>query len=128
MRVRLGGQRAEHRGADPQGNGVAHQRHTHRAGRGRPAGHGRIRAVRLSHVPAASRLSARRPVLLQLVAVRAAPFGLLAGVPHHIHLADGHASRMEVSIYTAPSDRLHGKLVGEGGKILQAKCFHDPLR
>jgi len=98
VRVRLGGQRVEHRGADAQGNGVAHQCHTHRAGRSRPAGHDRVRAVRLSHVPASGQLSARRPVLVQLVAVRVTPLGLLAGVPHHIHMAHGHPGRVEVSI------------------------------
>lgn len=97
MRVRLGRQRAEHRGADAQGDGVAHQRHTHRTGRRRPVGHGRVRAVRVPHVPEAGRLPPGRPVLLQLVAVRVAPFGLLASVPHHIHLADGHPGRVEVS-------------------------------
>jgi len=97
VRLRFGGQRAEYRRADPEGNGVAHQRHTHRTGRGRPAGHDRVRAVRLSHVPPARRLSARRPVLLQLVAVRVAPLGLFPGVPHHIHMAHRHLGRVEVS-------------------------------
>lgn len=105
VRLRFGGQRAEHRGADPQGDGVAHQRHTHRAGRRRPAGDGRVRAVRLPHVPAAGRLPPGRPVLLQLVAVRAAPLGLLAGVPHHIHMADRHPGRVEVSY--CPTVRRH---------------------
>jgi len=97
MRVRFGCQRAEHRGTDAQGDGLAHQRHTHRAGRGRPVGHGRIRAVRLPHVPQAGQLSTRRPLLLQLVSVRPTPFGLFASIPHHIHMADGHPGRVEVS-------------------------------
>jgi len=101
MRVWFGCQRAKHRRADTKGNGLAHQRHTHRPGRGRPIGHGRVRAVRLPYVPPASQLSTRRPLLLQLVSVRLTPFGLFASIPHHIHMADGHPGRVEVSLALA---------------------------
>lgn len=98
MRVRFGCQRTKHRRADTQGNGLAHQRHTHRVGRGRSIGHGRVRAFRLPYVPPASQLSTRRSLLLQLVSVRLTPFGLFTSIPHHIHMADGHPGSVEVSL------------------------------
>jgi len=59
VRIWFGCERAQHRRADAQGNGLAHQRHTHWAGRGRPASHGRVRAICLPHVSPTDQLPTR---------------------------------------------------------------------
>lgn len=94
VRVRRAGQRAEHRGAAAQGPGrLARQPDPARAGRRRPGADGRVRAVRVLHVPD-HREEGR--VLARGRRLRAAAHVRVAGAAHRVHSAHAGPGHVEI--------------------------------